>query len=118
MSDSDLRPTCEHHHEEGGGHDHHGPGRAELRASRRAFIKGVIASGVAVSSAGYLVLGRLRMRRAAAEHQIAGRRHRHARGDHAFDESAPRGAQLGAVRTMTRMVMASSFFVMMFASRT
>ena len=58
MSDSDLRPTCEHHHEEGGGHDHHGPDRAELRASRRAFIKGVIASGVAVSSTGYLVLGR------------------------------------------------------------
>src|SRR5258708_21968861 len=58
MSDSGLRPTCEHHHEEGGGHDHHGPGRAELRASRRAFIKGVIASGVAASSTGYLVLGR------------------------------------------------------------
>jgi aerobic-type carbon monoxide dehydrogenase small subunit (CoxS/CutS family) len=29
-----------------------------MRASRREFIKGVIASGVAVSSAGYIVLGR------------------------------------------------------------
>ena len=29
-----------------------------MRASRRAFIKGVIATGVAVSSSGYLVLGR------------------------------------------------------------
>jgi len=60
MSDSDLRPSCDHHHEEGGGHDGHhpGPDRAELRASRRAFIKGVIASGVAVSSAGYLIVGR------------------------------------------------------------
>jgi len=61
MSDSDLRPTCDHHHEEGGGHDHdhhHGSDRAELRASRRAFIKGVIASGVAVSSAGYVIVGR------------------------------------------------------------
>ena len=29
-----------------------------MRASRREFIKGVIASGVAVSSAGYVVLGR------------------------------------------------------------
>src|SRR5262249_50157684 len=60
MSDSDLRPSCEHHHEEGEGHDPRGHGldRAQLRASRRAFIKGVIASGVAVSSTGYLVLGR------------------------------------------------------------
>ena len=60
MSDSNLRPSCEHHHEEGADHDHHGhgPDRAQLRASRREFIKGVIASGVAVSSAGYLVLGR------------------------------------------------------------
>src|SRR6266700_1628971 len=63
MSDSDLRPSCDHHHEEGGGHPHddhhgHGPDRAQLRASRRAFIKGVIASGVAVSSAGYVIVGR------------------------------------------------------------
>ena len=61
MSDSDLRPSCDHHHEEGGGHDHdhhHGSDRAGLRASRRAFIKGVIASGVAVSSAGYVIVGR------------------------------------------------------------
>jgi aerobic-type carbon monoxide dehydrogenase small subunit (CoxS/CutS family) len=62
MSDGELRPSCDHHHEEGGGHDHdrhdHGSDRAELRASRRAFIKGVIASGVAVSSAGYVIVGR------------------------------------------------------------
>ncbi len=60
MSDSDLRPSCEHHHEEGRDHDRHGhgPDRAQLRASRRAFIKGVIASGVAVSSAGYVIVGR------------------------------------------------------------
>jgi aerobic-type carbon monoxide dehydrogenase small subunit (CoxS/CutS family) len=57
MSD-DPRPSCAHHHEEGGGPDPHGHDPAALRASRRAFIKGVIASGVAVSSSGYLVLGR------------------------------------------------------------
>jgi aerobic-type carbon monoxide dehydrogenase small subunit (CoxS/CutS family) len=58
MSD-ELRPSCTHHHEEGGGHDHpgHDPAAA-IRASRREFIKGVIATGVAVSSTGYLVLGR------------------------------------------------------------
>src|SRR5579871_6055359 len=33
--------------------------------------------------------GDLRMGRATAEHQVAGRRHRHARGDNAFDESTP-----------------------------
>src|SRR5208282_302827 len=34
------------------------PTLASLRASRREFIKGVIASGVAVSAAGYVVVGR------------------------------------------------------------
>ncbi len=63
MSDNDLRPSCDHHHDDGGGGGHlghvgHGPDRGELRASRRAFIKGVIASGVAVSSAGYVIVGR------------------------------------------------------------
>src|ERR1700676_513306 len=73
MSDSDLRPSCDHHHEEGGGHDHdaghlgHGADRAALRASRRAFIKGVIASGVAVSSAGYVIVGH-----GTAHAQVAG----------------------------------------------
>jgi aerobic-type carbon monoxide dehydrogenase small subunit (CoxS/CutS family) len=58
MSD-DQRPSCAHHYEEGGGgHDHSGHDPAALRASRREFIKGVIATGVAVSSSGYLVLGR------------------------------------------------------------
>jgi aerobic-type carbon monoxide dehydrogenase small subunit (CoxS/CutS family) len=58
MSD-DPRPHCTHHHEEeGGGPDHFGHDPAALRASRRAFIKGVIATGVAVSSSGYLVLSR------------------------------------------------------------
>jgi len=38
-----------------------------MRASRREFIKGVIASGVAVSSAGYVVLGR-----GTAHAQVAG----------------------------------------------
>jgi aerobic-type carbon monoxide dehydrogenase small subunit (CoxS/CutS family) len=62
MSDNDRRPPCDHLHEEGVDHgvhgESHGLGDAALRASRRAFIKGVIASGVAVSSAGYIVLGR------------------------------------------------------------
>jgi aerobic-type carbon monoxide dehydrogenase small subunit (CoxS/CutS family) len=56
MSD-DLRPYCAPH-EQGGGHDHPGHDPGAARASRRAFIKGVIATGVAVSSSGYLVLGR------------------------------------------------------------
>jgi hypothetical protein len=48
-------------------HDNLIPTDADLRASRRDFIKGVIASGVAVSSSGYLVLGRaLRGRRRPA----------------------------------------------------
>jgi aerobic-type carbon monoxide dehydrogenase small subunit (CoxS/CutS family) len=60
MSDSDRRPSCDHHHEEGVAHDHggHGESHGIDRASRRAFIKGVIASGIAVSSSGYIVLGR------------------------------------------------------------
>src|SRR6185295_2574669 len=32
--------------------------KQSLRASRREFIKGVIASGVAVSAAGYVIVGR------------------------------------------------------------
>ena len=49
MSDEDLHSTCEHAHE---------PDKSGLRASRRDFIKGVIASGVAVSASGYVVMGR------------------------------------------------------------
>ena len=41
-------------HERSGG----SPPSQSLRASRRQFIKGVIASGVAVSAAGYVVVGR------------------------------------------------------------
>jgi aerobic-type carbon monoxide dehydrogenase small subunit (CoxS/CutS family) len=65
MSD-DLRPYCAPD-EGGGGHDHRGHDPGAARASRRAFIKGVIATGVAVSSSGYLVLGR-----GAAHAQAAG----------------------------------------------
>src|SRR6516225_180363 len=59
MSEIDLRPDCSHQeavaHDASGGD---GAERARLRASRREFIKGVIASGVAVSSAGYVIVGR------------------------------------------------------------
>ncbi len=51
MSEHDTHSTCEHAHE-------HGSGETGLRASRRDVIKGVIASGVAVSSTGYVVAGR------------------------------------------------------------
>jgi aerobic-type carbon monoxide dehydrogenase small subunit (CoxS/CutS family) len=60
MADDDLRPSCEcetAHDHGGGAHPDHA-GNAHLKASRREFIKGVIASGVAVSSTGYIVLGR------------------------------------------------------------
>jgi len=43
------------------GHDHHDhvqPAAGRTKASRRDFIKGVVASGVAVSASGYVVLGR------------------------------------------------------------
>ena len=67
MSDDHLRPSCDHgetahdhgdHAHEDHRHESDAAGRAHMRASRREFIKGVIASGVAVSSAGYIVLGR------------------------------------------------------------
>jgi len=60
MSDSDRHPSCEHHGEDSAGRGGTAGGaiRLSARASRREFIKGVIASGVAVSSAGYIVLGR------------------------------------------------------------
>ena len=44
------------------GHDHHDhvqpAAEGRTKASRRDFIKGVVASGVAVSASGYVVLGR------------------------------------------------------------
>ena len=64
MSDDHLRPSCDfgettHDHADHAHlHESDAAGRAHMRASRREFIKGVIASGVAVSSAGYIVLGR------------------------------------------------------------
>src|SRR5258706_1468588 len=99
-----------------------GAGEAELVAQRvdqglvRQHIDGPVAAVDVEGDQAPDGARSLRMRRAAAEHQVPGRRHRHARGDHAFDERTPRGAQLVAARTT--MVMASSFFVMMFASRT
>jgi aerobic-type carbon monoxide dehydrogenase small subunit (CoxS/CutS family) len=61
MSDHDFRPSCGHASDEAcaGAHDSQtvASDSASLRASRRQFIKGVIASGVAVSASGYLVLG-------------------------------------------------------------
>ena len=58
MSEHDLSPTClaecEHASDQSGG----SPTALNRRASRREFIKGVIASGVAVSAAGYVVVGR------------------------------------------------------------
>jgi aerobic-type carbon monoxide dehydrogenase small subunit (CoxS/CutS family) len=64
MADDDLRSSCAHITHDHTAHDHTahedscGAHPEQLRASRREFIKGVIASGVAVSSTGYIVLGR------------------------------------------------------------
>jgi aerobic-type carbon monoxide dehydrogenase small subunit (CoxS/CutS family) len=62
MSEHDLRPPCDDDREEllVGEDDHagHASHLPDLRASRRDFIKGVIASGVAVSASGYVVMGR------------------------------------------------------------
>ena len=61
MSDHDLAAPCDHHRKDAGSGDSPTPAildAASLRASRREFIKGVIASGVAVSAAGYVVVGR------------------------------------------------------------
>jgi aerobic-type carbon monoxide dehydrogenase small subunit (CoxS/CutS family) len=58
MSDHDLTAPCDSHRKDPGEHAGGSPTSASLRASRREFIKGVIASGVAVSAAGYVVVGR------------------------------------------------------------
>ena len=64
MSDDHLRPSCDYgetahdHADHAHLHESDAAGRAHMRASRREFIKGVIASGVAVSAAGYVVVGR------------------------------------------------------------
>ena len=56
MSEHDLAAPCDAdcRDEHSGGP----PTPASIRASRREFIKGVICSGVAVSAAGYVVVGR------------------------------------------------------------
>jgi len=65
MSEYEFKPgddsTCEDRDACGCDHTDHDsspPSLAELKASRRDFIKGVIASGVAVSASGYVVVGR------------------------------------------------------------
>src|SRR6202049_4017949 len=58
MSEHDLAPPCDAILEDAGEHSAGSPTPQSVRASRREFIKGVIASGVAVSSAGYVVVGR------------------------------------------------------------
>src|SRR6202049_1088932 len=58
MSEHDLAPPCDAILEDAGEHSAGSPTPQSVRASRREFIKGVIASGVAVSAAGYVVVGR------------------------------------------------------------
>lgn len=70
MSEHDLRPPRAYDREEScaGGHVHEDvtPTSSQLRANRREVIKGVIASGVALSASGYVVLGRPGAARAQA----------------------------------------------------
>jgi aerobic-type carbon monoxide dehydrogenase small subunit (CoxS/CutS family) len=60
MSDHDLAASCDLDRRDACSGEHSGVSSMPLsaRASRREFIKGVIASGVAVSAAGYVVVGR------------------------------------------------------------
>ena len=58
MSEHDLAPPCDAIGKDAGEHSAGSPTPQSVRASRREFIKGVIASGVAVSAAGYVVVGR------------------------------------------------------------
>jgi aerobic-type carbon monoxide dehydrogenase small subunit (CoxS/CutS family) len=60
MSDHESAVPCHADRLEAGAHERSGNSAASLsaRASRREFIKGVIASGVAVSASGYVVVGR------------------------------------------------------------
>lgn len=57
MSEHDQAP-CDAIRKDAGEHSAVSPTPQSVRASRREFIKGVIASGVAVSASGYVVVGR------------------------------------------------------------
>jgi hypothetical protein len=57
MSEHDLAP-CDAVRRDAGEPAAVSPTSQSARASRREFIKGVIASGVAVSASGYVVVGR------------------------------------------------------------
>src|SRR6266446_10899999 len=57
MPEHNQAPPCEHDHNGGSPKDSLLTPQS-LRATRREFIKSVIASGVAVSAAGYVVVGR------------------------------------------------------------
>src|SRR6267378_2709285 len=68
MDDRDVALLGDHQ-ADANGHDHHDheePAPARTRASRREFIKGVVAAGVAVSASGYVVFGRPDATRAQA----------------------------------------------------
>src|SRR5262245_12153691 len=56
MPEHDQAPPCDSHREEAATSGSSTP--QGIRATRRDFIKSVIASGVAVSAAGYVVVGR------------------------------------------------------------
>jgi aerobic-type carbon monoxide dehydrogenase small subunit (CoxS/CutS family) len=58
MSEHDLSPTCTVECGDASVQSDGSRTPQNVRASRREFIKGVIASGVAVSAAGYVVVGR------------------------------------------------------------
>ena len=58
MPEHDQAPPCDIHREDAGTPESGSSTPQGIRATRRDFIKSVIASGVAVSAAGYVVVGR------------------------------------------------------------
>jgi aerobic-type carbon monoxide dehydrogenase small subunit (CoxS/CutS family) len=58
MPEHDQAPSCDIHREDAGTPESGSSTPQGIRATRRDFIKSVIASGVAVSAAGYVVVGR------------------------------------------------------------
>src|SRR5882672_790370 len=58
MPEHDQAPPCDIHREDAGTPASGSSTPQGIRATRRDFIKSVIASGVAVSAAGYVVVGR------------------------------------------------------------
>ena len=58
MPEHDQAPPCDMHREDAGTPASGSSTPQGIRATRRDFIKSVIASGVAVSAAGYVVVGR------------------------------------------------------------